>query len=261
MNCPLCNTELVIRGESQYQNLDEHVCDPNGIPSMKPQWRCTNIKCILSNLVFWDEEGSLYVEDYDNYNYNKKHFFPNLNTSAMNSFDRKMSIEIYASGLKKDTWFNLIPGKLQLKIERKYKSNYMGEVLDKDYRFKILVKSKKHDMFLHWNPIGTLKYLYGEYKRAYKGLCTSSKCYRGVYLERLFKNALNDAFVYRFSQAVRDWVFSKEREEYLKLSYVPGGKSLKYASSVRLTLSPPKKTSILNKLFTGSYFKLNWGEK
>lgn len=178
MNCPLCNTELIIKGESRYQNLDEHVCDPNGTPSIKPEYRCTNIKCLIWNLVFWDEDGSLYVEDYDNYYYNKEHFFPNLNGSAINSFDRKMSIEIYRKGLKKDTYLNLIPGFLQLRIERKYESNYMGEVLDKDYKFEILVKSKKHDMFVHWNPIGTLKYLYNQYARDYKNLYILHKKHR-----------------------------------------------------------------------------------
>ena len=57
--CPNCKNKLIIAGTSRYQNLIEHVHDPNGFPTIKDEYRCKN-KC-YPHRVFWDCFGDVYV--------------------------------------------------------------------------------------------------------------------------------------------------------------------------------------------------------
>ena len=60
MKCPKCKTNLVASGYSKHETLIEHVCDPNGTPSEKPEFRCPN-KCYPKR-VFWDTYGDYYIK-------------------------------------------------------------------------------------------------------------------------------------------------------------------------------------------------------
>lgn len=69
----------MIAGIQRYQDLGEHVCDPNGEPRPKAYWGCD---CPDSKDVFWDLHGGIYGD----VNYNK---FRLDRMSAINSWDRK----------------------------------------------------------------------------------------------------------------------------------------------------------------------------
>lgn len=62
MKCPKCRRKLVISGYSVYENLIEHVTDPNGPRSNKAEYRCPKLfrKC-YSRRAFWDEFGDVYI--------------------------------------------------------------------------------------------------------------------------------------------------------------------------------------------------------
>ncbi len=62
MKCPKCKRKIVITGYSRYQNLIEHVSNPNGLPNIKPEYRCsrTFINCYPKR-IFWDEFGDVYI--------------------------------------------------------------------------------------------------------------------------------------------------------------------------------------------------------
>ncbi len=58
LKCPKCKAKLIQKGYSRHQTLDEHVMDPNGESSIKPEFRCPN-KC-YPRRVFWDMYGGVY---------------------------------------------------------------------------------------------------------------------------------------------------------------------------------------------------------
>lgn len=58
MKCPVCDAGLIPKDEAHYETLVEHVGNPNGIPSMKTGWGCTNPECdIAKSGVRWLEDG------------------------------------------------------------------------------------------------------------------------------------------------------------------------------------------------------------
>lgn len=60
--CPVCRTELQITHRGRYQDLSEHVSNPNGEPCLKDGYQCTNVDwCEASNLNFtWIADGEVY---------------------------------------------------------------------------------------------------------------------------------------------------------------------------------------------------------
>jgi hypothetical protein len=60
--CPCCETELKVTHRDRYQDLNEHVSNPNGEPSMKDGYQCTNEDCIANQCnVSWIEDGDCYL--------------------------------------------------------------------------------------------------------------------------------------------------------------------------------------------------------
>lgn len=59
LKCPKCKSLLILSGMSRYQNLIEHVSDPNGLASVKEEYRCKN-NC-YPNRIFWDWFGDVYI--------------------------------------------------------------------------------------------------------------------------------------------------------------------------------------------------------
>jgi hypothetical protein len=60
--CPCCNTKLVYTHSDRYQDLGEHVSQPNREPSMKPAFQCPNTDCIASRgNASWIEDGECYT--------------------------------------------------------------------------------------------------------------------------------------------------------------------------------------------------------
>lgn len=64
LQCPCCCTELVVTHRDRYQNLGEHVSNPNGEPSLKEGYQCPNEWCVChkSNLnCTWIDDGEIYI--------------------------------------------------------------------------------------------------------------------------------------------------------------------------------------------------------
>ncbi len=189
--CPVCKSEVVYEKHRNCQTLDEHVCDPNGTPSSKPTYHCSNPKCICNKQkVFWDWYGDMYggfkIPDTT---------FINGNDSPFGSHSRKQNVEIYKKGLPRQKylspWWTL---KLwQPMIEYHYKSNTDGEVLKKWTKIEFLKKTAGFDnkYCTHvslWSH--TLNFLLKNAKRHY----------RTNQIERLFKKSNNRDFIYRFAE-------------------------------------------------------------
>jgi hypothetical protein len=63
--CPVCKTPLKITHWERYQDLSEHVSDPNGVPSLKPGYQCENIEWCVANKynAAWIEDGDFFMRD------------------------------------------------------------------------------------------------------------------------------------------------------------------------------------------------------
>ena len=60
--CPCCETEIVVTHSGPYEDLGEHVSNPNGTPSMKQGYQCPNEWCVANNLgAVWINDGGLYM--------------------------------------------------------------------------------------------------------------------------------------------------------------------------------------------------------
>ena len=60
--CPICQERLEITHQDRYESLDEHVSDPNGTPSMKDGYECSNENCKSRKAgAVWTSDGSLYL--------------------------------------------------------------------------------------------------------------------------------------------------------------------------------------------------------
>jgi len=61
--CPVCKSKLEVTHRGRYENLEEHVSNPNGTPSMKAGYQCLNVDwCEASHLNFtWIQDGDCYT--------------------------------------------------------------------------------------------------------------------------------------------------------------------------------------------------------
>ena len=93
MRCPCCRTELIVKQQMRLQTLDEHVCNPNGEPSLKNAYECSNKDCpSVPPALVWDEFGDLYVTG-ENFCASKDIPFINNNNAPFGSFTRKWNVE------------------------------------------------------------------------------------------------------------------------------------------------------------------------
>jgi hypothetical protein len=62
MKCPCCKSELIFTHEDRYEDLCEHVSNPNGTPSMKKAYQCLNEECVAHKVnASWIEDGDVFV--------------------------------------------------------------------------------------------------------------------------------------------------------------------------------------------------------
>jgi hypothetical protein len=60
--CPCCDSVLAVTHQERYQDLCEHVSQPNATPSMKDGYQCPNSECIANQCdVAWIEDGEYYT--------------------------------------------------------------------------------------------------------------------------------------------------------------------------------------------------------
>lgn len=88
MRCPLCKNELAFFGVKRVETLDEHVFNPNGDGSDQDTVICRTPNCLARDLVFYDESGDLYVEDYDRFRTLALELQGELGKGALNSIAR-----------------------------------------------------------------------------------------------------------------------------------------------------------------------------
>lgn len=193
MNCPKCKSELIKDGQARLQSLDEHVSNPNALPSLKTRYVCSNKECVCNTQedesVCWNSDGECYG--------GFKIFEHGQNTGPYGSYERKAQVEIYKHGpdgpLKKKVYLSPIwmLWFYQPFIEYHYKSNENGDILKRSWSIEILKKDKGlgnrycvHASFC-WQ---TWRFLWRNFKRKME-----DKNYA-----KAFSTGYNDRWVYRW---------------------------------------------------------------
>ena len=64
--CPFCKGVLEVTHQDRYQDLGEHVSDPNGKPSIKDGYECMNSSCIAHKSFIWIEDGDFFSKKPEN---------------------------------------------------------------------------------------------------------------------------------------------------------------------------------------------------
>jgi len=102
MRCLFCHKKLIIGSKEKFENLCDHVVDPN--MTDYPERETFRCSCQLSNGGFWDKQGDFYIKNY------KKEYF-NLNTNALNSFSRRCdTVRKLEMKYSKKWWYKFIEG-------------------------------------------------------------------------------------------------------------------------------------------------------
>lgn len=144
MHCPNCHNKLADGEPRKFETLSDHVCDPNRLNyPLRPTFICTNPECFISSTdVFWDESGDLY-------GWIERGKVKNDLTSAYPSISRRLDIEIYKKGLKKQLYLHpaLMLWFLKPLIEFNYKADDYGNILKRSYKLKFLRKDSWNDKF------------------------------------------------------------------------------------------------------------------
>ena len=147
MKCPSCESELVVIGQARLETICEHVCDPNGIPSMKNEYKCSNISCDTHLLnISWNKEGELYCGVYDS---NIDICYIGDNDGPFGTISRRFNVELYKNGVKDKTELFEVFG-YKFTIRHKYTADEDGNVLSKGYKLEIWRRDKEGRYYTSW---------------------------------------------------------------------------------------------------------------
>ena len=136
MRCPVCESHLIVTGQARIETLAEHVCDPNGTPSLKDKYECSYKGCLSQGNIFWNEYGELYSTSWSA---SENIPFINMNDAPFGSFQRKSNVEIYCKGLiDSRKLFQIF--KYTVYVKYKYKSNENGDILGKTSKIQVTKK-------------------------------------------------------------------------------------------------------------------------
>ena len=175
MYCPCCKGKLEITHQDHYQDLGEHVSNPNGVPSKKDGYQCSNKECVANQCdVSWIEDGDcFYGERPPHITYTDLRKALELNTGnsfAINSWNyyyqlgkdavKKRTIRINFNWYK----FNIVPKELgyNYPIELEYQPSWWK------WKLEIWKKSGEYsytNVIPFWRMV---KYSVGEFKRHYR---------------------------------------------------------------------------------------------
>jgi len=168
IKCPKCKCLLKEWKMIRVETLDEHVTNPNGIPSKKMVYICSDAKCLSRKMgVFWNYVGELYSKKYIR-DMDEVIKWINNNDAPFGTFQRRANVEIYKKDENKYLftfpiikWFPLSGWKIRL--EYRYKSNDDGDILSRkskliwitnkgtyhNWGYTMLVYCLKH-VFYNW---------------------------------------------------------------------------------------------------------------
>ena len=137
MLCPICRTELIVTGQERLETLSEHVCDPNGEPSLKDKYECPNRECVAFGELCWNDWGERYG---GGFNFPEE-LFIYKNDAPFGSFQRKANVEIGKHD-EDHPLFGLETRWGLIRVVYKYTSNTDGDILSRKRTYEIWSKDR-----------------------------------------------------------------------------------------------------------------------
>jgi hypothetical protein len=182
MFCPYCGSPLIKSGERRrMETLSEHVCNPNGTPTLKDEYICgaegmyqylskgkdKQLGCKFGILHSWNggfEKGGSYISKFWRklYDLSEKSVinknvvdswlhedYQHKHTAALNTYECEAQTSIYNEGLRKDillpAWLTL--NLIRLKLDFHYTADSFGEVTSTSVTLGFLKKDKQLNKF------------------------------------------------------------------------------------------------------------------
>ena len=161
MFCPRCLSPLNKGKDLRiYETLVEHVIDPNGIPTHKEYYYCSNDLCPTRKYdIFWDFYGS----DYRTMASMKESLFILDCANAINSNSRKHTLEIRKKII---TLFKFY--RIRIDLDKYPIVDKIG-IKIKGYRYKIALLIKNGLVYSYYNPgIKMFFYCIKDFNQKYK---------------------------------------------------------------------------------------------
>ena len=171
MFCPVCRKELVEWEMLPLETLDEHVCNPNGEPSMKMAYRCSDENCVTrTRNIFWNDIGEMYARPY--LRSAEQIPFIDNNDAPFGTFQRKTNVTICKKNENKTLvtlpkWFPGVLSGMEIRSRWCYKSNENGDILKRKLHFDYLRKKGDGQVYHQWGMnmlIFCLKGLFKQWK-------------------------------------------------------------------------------------------------
>lgn len=139
--CTCCDSLLVYTHSDRYQDLSEHVSQPNRDPSIKPAFQCPNTDCIANQgNVSWIEDGEYFIgKRPSNITY----------TQLCDSLKEK-----YGTAFAINSWnYHYELGKLAIKARKKIIriGKYRIDIEPKDYGYDYPVEKQYQPRKFGWN--------------------------------------------------------------------------------------------------------------
>jgi hypothetical protein len=185
LQCPICSSTLEITHQERYEDLSDHVCNPNGTPSLKDGYQCPNENCLAHQLhASWISDGGMYIDSSKlapGITWTEAHrTIEQLSQSgmyyALNSWEHHYNVGKAAIAARKKT-FKL--GNYKLKVEPREKGyNYPLELqyLPKKFSYRFEWWKKDGDGYVNIMPTHRMvSYYLREFNVAYKNLMNTDK--------------------------------------------------------------------------------------
>lgn len=144
--CPACLKPLKVVGQGKLETLNEHVSCSE--VSMKDKYACVSETCPTHGVVFWNEDGELYIERpyRENMEKRSKIQFIDNNDAPFETFQRKCNVEIYKKDENKMWNF----GKFKVELVYCYQANEAGKILKRRRSYKIWLQDKRSGGYIQY---------------------------------------------------------------------------------------------------------------
>jgi hypothetical protein len=212
LKCPVCDSKLEITHKDHYQDIQDHVSQPNKLPSLKDGYQCLTLSCIAHQCdVRWIADGECFYGDRpENISYSElssKLKAKHGTSMAVNSWNWHYQLGLDAIKAKS---FKIDLGKYVFKFEPKQKGGDKYDI-DKQYQpnlwcWKTEIWKKEENSYINVIPFWRMaKFSINKFKDEYKQwkLDGNSKSLEACYQEATCLtcwNTTDDRFYAKFTK-------------------------------------------------------------
>lgn len=192
MRCPCCEKSLKVTHRDRYQDLSDHVSNPNGEPPMKNGYQCMNEYCIANNLrCVWIESGEIFIHPPNGIKWDIAHrviekFSVSGLDCALDSWMHHYELGKLQISKRKKT-FNIFKFRVEIEPHEKgwkYPEDQRYQPSSWRYKFTFWKKTSDHGYSLIVPDIKMVRFVMKEFKNSYKRVIEHEDDY---HLEKCFR--------------------------------------------------------------------------